>query len=104
MHKSLTDAVEDELIQHNPAPKSPPKPALDPDDDDDDIREKVKVLTPGQVDTMLERAIETVYYALLFIAVRWYPLGETSDCPYQGFLRSDNQERADHSTKEKKEI
>jgi integrase len=49
IHKSLNDAVEDELIQHNPAPKSPPRPLQDPDDDDDDIREKVKVLTPGQV-------------------------------------------------------
>ncbi|MDK2888324.1 MAG: hypothetical protein PWP72_1202 [Thermoanaerobacter sp.] len=69
IHKALGTAVKQQLIPVNPAdavelPKSPQVI------DDVDSRENIKVLDAGQVETMLEAARETPYYALLFVAVR----------------------------------
>jgi integrase len=71
IHKALDTAFKQQLIQVNPADavEVPKAPALEIEDEDG-YEEKVQVLTSDEVDKMLEAAVETPYYTLLFVAVR----------------------------------
>lgn len=70
LHKALQDAAKRQLIPVNPAdavdlPKAQPEI-----EDENDFQENVQVLTPEQVEIMLDAAKDTPYYALLFVAIR----------------------------------
>lgn len=71
LHKALDDAVKDELIKKNPADiAKPPKIEEQIIDEDEEINEKIQVLNEKQVSIILEKAKNTPYYALLFVAIR----------------------------------
>ncbi|MCG0275623.1 MAG: site-specific integrase [Thermosediminibacteraceae bacterium] len=75
IHKALDTAVKQQLIPYNIAdsvelPKIQKEFITYNPDDEIDNTQAVKVLDEQQVNYMLEKARETPYYALLFLAVR----------------------------------
>jgi integrase len=75
IHKALDTAVKQQLIPYNIAdsvelPKNQKELITYYPDDEIDNTQAVKVLDEQQVNYMLEKARETPYYALLFLAVR----------------------------------